>query len=114
MADRVIFEAALEAFRAASEEVLLAHFARMEFTFAVPFVETASRRGPKYVKLFRGETHTGNEPRIGSIHAFVNIETGDIYKPASTKAPAKHARGNIYENAGRACLTEAGFVAYLR
>lgn len=112
--DRAAFETALENFRAASEDVLLAHFARMEFTFAVPYIETAERRGAKYVKLWRGETHTGSEPRIGSIHAFVEIETGDIFMPANTKAPAKHKRGNIYDNAGRACLTEAGHVAYMK
>lgn len=112
--DRAAFETALEGFRAASEDVLLAHFARNGFTFAVPYVETSERRGPKFVKLWRGETHTGQEPRLSSIHAFVEIETGDIFKPASTKAPAKHKRGNIYENAGRSCLTEAGGVAYMK
>jgi len=30
-----------------------------------------------------------------SIHAFVDKETGDIYKPAGWKAPAKGPRGNI-------------------
>ncbi len=112
--DRANFETALENFRAASEDILLAHFAANGFTFAVPYVETASRRGAKYVKLWRGETHTGSEPRIGSIHAFVEIATGDIFKPASTKAPAKHKRGNIYENAGRDSMTAAGHVAYMR
>ena len=112
--DRAAFETALENFRAASEEVLVAHFARNDFTFAVPFIETAGRRGPKYAKLWRGETHTGSEPTRNSIHAFVEIATGDIFKPASTKAPAKHKRGNIYEDAGRACLTAAGHVAYMR
>jgi len=32
---------------------------------------------------------------VSSIHSFVDKATGNIYKPASTKAPAKHARGNI-------------------
>ena len=113
--DRAEFETALEAFRNASEEVLLAHFARNEFTFAVPYIETATRRGPKYVKLWTGEKRNENgEARINSIHAFVEISTGDIFKPASTKAPAKHKRGNIYENEGRDCLTPAGHVAYMR
>lgn len=112
--DRAAFETALEGFRAASEDVLVAHFARNNFTFAVPFIETAGRRGPKYVKLWRGETHTGSEPRLNSIHAFVEIATGDIFKPASTKAPAKHVRGNIYDDAGRASMTAAGHINYMR
>jgi len=28
-------------------------------------------------------------------HSFVDMETGDIFKPATYRAPAKHARGNI-------------------
>jgi hypothetical protein len=114
MEDRSAFETALESFRAASENAVLAHFERNGFTFAVPFVQTAERRGAKYVKLWRGETHTGEEPRINSIHAFVEISTGDIFKPASTKAPAKHKRGNIFEDAGRASLSDAGCVVYMR
>ena len=107
------FTEALENFRAASEEVLIAHFARNEFTFAVPGIEIG-KGGKRFRKLWRTETFTGHETRRNSIHAFVEIETGLIFKPASTKAPAKHARGNVYENAGRDCLTDAGHVHYLR
>ena len=32
-----------------------------------------------------------------SAWAFVDIKTGDVLKPASWKAPAKHARGNIFD-----------------
>ena len=40
----------------------------------------------------------GNEK--GSIHCFVNSENGDIYKPASWKAPhlqGDYVRGNIFD-----------------
>ena len=30
-----------------------------------------------------------------SIHAFIDKKTGDVFKPASVKAPAKHARFNL-------------------
>ncbi len=36
--------------------------------------------------------------RAGSIHAFIEVETGDIYKPAGWKAAAKGARGNVTDN----------------
>lgn len=29
------------------------------------------------------------------IFAFVDVNTGDIFKPATWRAPAKHARGNV-------------------
>ncbi len=35
--------------------------------------------------------------RNGSVHSFVDIATGDVLKPAGWKAPAKHARGNIFD-----------------
>lgn len=46
-----------------------------------------------------------------SAYAFVDMNTGDIYLPASWKAPAKHARGNIFNDIS--CCGRFG-VAYLR
>jgi len=48
-----------------------------------------------------------------SVYAFVEIATGDIYKPASWSAPAKHARGNIY-NDDPLAGTDVYGVNYLR
>ena len=33
--------------------------------------------------------------RAGSVHAFIDIQTGEVYKPASWKAPAKHVRFDL-------------------
>ena len=33
----------------------------------------------------------------GGAHAFVDKATGDVLKPATWAAPAKHARGNIFD-----------------
>jgi hypothetical protein len=35
-----------------------------------------------------------------SVFAFIDKTTGDILKPATFKAPAKHARGNILDEFG--------------
>lgn len=44
-----------------------------------------------------------------SAWAFINKENGDILKPASFKAPAKHARGNIFdEHNGMKYITAYG------
>lgn len=111
---RAEFETALESFRATAEQVVREHFDRNGFTFATPVVTLADRRGKRFVKLWSGETRDG-ETRTNSIHSFVEIETGDIYKPASTKAPAKHARGNIFtDDSGRASMSDAGHIHYLR
>lgn len=48
--------------------------------------------GQKYIRIVQGLEGSG----CSSAWAFVEIETGNIYKAASWKVPAKHARGNIY------------------
>ena len=53
------------------------------------------REGKKYYKVVQVEYDTfqnRNEYRDGSVHAFVDKNTGNVYKPASWKAPAKHVR----------------------
>ena len=46
--------------------------------------------GRKYHKVFM---HIGD--RRDSIHAFIDKNTGSVYKPASIKAPAKGERYNV-------------------
>jgi hypothetical protein len=46
--------------------------------------------GRKYHKVFM---HIGD--RRDSIHAFIDKQTGSVYKPASVKAPAKGERYNV-------------------
>jgi hypothetical protein len=46
--------------------------------------------GRKYHKIIM-ETNGGSR----SVHAFVDKKTGEVYKPASFKAPAKHVRFNL-------------------
>lgn len=43
--------------------------------------------GRKYIKIFCGS----------HIYCFIEKSTGDIFRAASYKAPAKHARGNIFK-----------------
>ncbi len=62
---------------------------------------TKGRRYAKVVEEGRG------------VFAFVDLETGDVLKAASWKAPAKHARGNLKDkNQGLAHITQYG-PAYL-
>ena len=54
------------------------------------------REGKKYYKIVQVEFDTfqdRNEYRDCSVHAFVDKNTGDVYKPASWRSPAtKHVR----------------------
>ena len=58
--------------------------------------ELKTKRGRKYTSFWFGGKGTPIGSGGNAIHCFINNETGDIYKPASTILPAKHARGNLF------------------
>ncbi len=67
------------------------------------------RVGGRYAKIVR--TIGG----AGCVLAFVDMQDGSIYKPASHKSPAKGARGNVRDvDGGLSCLTDMGTVCYAR
>jgi len=74
------------------------------------WVETLSiMYGKKYARIVT-EDHGSR-----SVKCFVDLSSGDILKAASWQAPAKHARGNIFdESKGLDAIDKHGFVKYLR
>jgi hypothetical protein len=54
---------------------------------SLPANEFRVNFGTRYVRVMRGT----------SAHAFIDRSNGDVLKPATWKAPAKHARGNIFD-----------------
>jgi uncharacterized protein YlzI (FlbEa/FlbD family) len=67
--------------------------------------------GRKYLKIVMV-----NNQR--SVHAFVDKKTGELYKPAGWKSPAKHVRGQLLDSASREHILErcdwAGGYLYMR
>ena len=54
--------------------------------------------GRKYIKVIQQDYDTfqdRNEYRDGSVHAFIDRNTGEVYKPASWKSPAKIVRYDL-------------------
>ena len=79
--------------------------------------------GKKYYKIIQQDYDTfqdRNEYRDGGVHAFVDKNTGEVYKPASWKSPAKHVRFNLNRPEDRAYLFQpnnvdwAGGYLYMR
>jgi len=68
-------------------------------------------RGRKYFKI----TMTNNQE---SVHAFIDKDTGDVFKPASWRGPAKIARYNLLdEKSYQQCISRAdwaGGYLYIR
>jgi hypothetical protein len=78
------------------EELTQSHkeyFEKMQYSF--PSDVYSVEMGKRYAKVI-STTYGGKGQR--SAFAFVDLQTGDIYKPASWSAPAKGSRGNIYNS----------------
>ncbi len=83
------------------------------------------QKGRKYLKIINQQyddmgPNPSYEYRNGSVHAFIDRETGDVYKPASWNKPAKHVRYNLLERSDRNFLFDwknvgwAGGYLYMR
>ena len=83
------------------------------------------KKGRKYLKIVNQQfddmgPNPTNQYRDGSVHAFIDRETGDVYKPASWNKPAKHVRYNLLERKDREFLFDyknvgwAGGYLYMR
>ena len=71
--------------------------------------------GKKYLKVVRetfDEFQGRNKWRDTTVHAFIDKETGEVYKPASWKAPAKHVRFNLSDDLDRQNLHDPNFVGW--
>jgi len=66
----------------------------------------SSDRGRRYIRIVQhdmmGHAQTGQR----SVHAFVEVTTGLVYKPAGWTAPAKGARYDLTSETDRALIAE--------
>ena len=87
----------------------------MGFTY-FHFFDVSASEGGKYFKVFRHELREdGTEQGQRNLVCFINKENGDIFKPASFAAPAKHSRGNANSPLfGMEAIDASGHVIYLR
>lgn len=75
--------------------------------------------GTRYCRIDKVERNTGADAHVRpfnrrSAWAFIDRSTGDVLKPATFKAPAKHARGNIFDDKGGMGSMSNYGPAYLR
>lgn len=117
--------AGIIAFVAHLDEVQARHYEDSGFKFAPPPVHRADYISEKWVRIVRIDRTFEGGSRDGPVVAFVAIKQnttkalgtvflGDIHKPASWKAPAKHARGNILLPNFGSPVGASGHVNYLR
>ena len=71
--------------------------------------------GKKYYKVIQQDYDTFrdlNEYRDGGVHAFVDKKTGEVYKAASWKSPAKYVRYDLRIIEDRAKLHDPTFTGW--
>jgi len=101
-------------FTAALAQRLNEYRTRNGFTYFKEYI-VETQTGRKFAKVFSVEVGHDNSHNHRRIVAFVDINTGDIFKPAGFNAPAKHARGNVNSPTfGMEAINESGHVYYLR
>jgi len=109
---------AIENLLKSADEVTAEHWKKCNFTQPCPthVVQYISEKWARIV--------TSEPGRNESVYGFVclydgftkalgTLKTGDIHKAATYKAPAKHARGNVFDENLKNCLTPYGIV-YLK
>lgn len=79
----------------------------------IPGEELYMEKGSRYIKVWakprpKEGWNLGPGKNRGRIYAFIDTTNGDILKPASCKAPAKHARGNVHDENPVARCTHYG------
>lgn len=61
-----------------------------------------AERLTKYVRVFTRDS----VGKARSVHAFVSIETGEVFKPANWRTPAKHVRFNLMDDVSFAAILD--------
>lgn len=95
-----MFDEKLESFVEGCQELINVAYA--DYPFGIPQLRV--KKGKKNAKIIVTE-----QGRDKSVYCFVDMNTGDVLKAASWSAPAKGARGNIYdENNGLTRMSAYG------
>ena len=61
-------------------------------------VNITTKPGRKFIKVIRDNSVWGFVAKADGTHMGVPMRAGDVLKAAGWSAPAKHTRGNIFDN----------------
>lgn len=92
--DKTAALARLDAWLQAAQNMINTHYGTKFPRLNASSLEMSD--GRRYIRIDRIDLDHNQTPSR-SIHVFIDKKTGDILKAAGYKAPAKHARGNIFD-----------------
>jgi|TARA_R110000824_G_scaffold229521_1_gene417180 hypothetical protein len=101
----------IEEFATRVQEVINKHF-KERFPNLTPSTISV-KFGRKYAKIIRESSTGARGTTQKCVYGFVDAHTGDIYKAASWRAPAKHVRGSIFDHDGGMHATTPYGIKYL-
>jgi hypothetical protein len=84
------FKTAFATWLAGAQDIINRYMASQFPTLGVP--QLSARHGKRYIAIVRIDGLNSS-----CVDAFIDTTTGDVLKAASYRAPAKHARGNIFD-----------------
>jgi hypothetical protein len=101
------------------DQISATYWADCKFTHAKPPTHAAQFLSQKWVRIVRIKNPNQGESSVDGVHCFVCLSTfatktlgpcfvGGIYRAASFKTPAKHARGNVFDADFAKCLSVYG------
>ena len=70
----------------------------VEYSSGVEKVDITLNVGRKFIKIIRDNSVWGFVAYSDGMHKGVPMKRGDVLKAAGWSAPAKHTRGNIFDN----------------
>ena len=71
---------------------------RIEYSSGAERVDITIKTGRKFIKIIRDNSVWGFVAKSDGMHKGVPMKMGDVLKAAGWSAPAKHTRGNIFDN----------------
>lgn len=92
MFDAARFETLLTSWLAGAQKIVTDYYTEQGYGTRVnlPIPQLSLERGKRYIRIVRTDTSR-------SVHCFIDTTNGDVLMAAGWKAPAKHARGNIFD-----------------
>lgn len=96
---RPVDPARLQSHVAGAQGIVNDYFAKNFSSLTPPVLSIENPNAPKYLRVVRRDRDPSGQviEHSGSVHSFINRETGDVLKADGWKTPAKGVRGNIHD-----------------
>lgn len=91
---KIVTDEDLDRYTRAVKAACDANFDRNGWTYEEMRQVITIEPGRKYARIVQTDMNGSGR----SVHSFINLQNGDILKAESWKKPAKHSRGNIYQD----------------